>query len=106
MKGIIRLLNSSKSLVVGVAVAGIVLLGALGKLPVDEAVEQIKWLVLALVGATAIEDGARKLKGDTVLPSSDLQTDRIPPPPNVPTFPSPVAHLREDYESDGPSAAE
>ena len=60
MQGIARLFASQKAWVVGLAVAGIVLLGALGKLPMDKATDQIKWMVLALLGAQGVEDAAGK----------------------------------------------
>ncbi len=59
-QAIIRLFSSSKAWVVALAVVGIVLLAALGRVSEMQAIEQIKWLVIALLGAQGIEDAAHK----------------------------------------------
>ena len=59
--GIKRLLGSSKAIVVLVAILGVILMEVLGRIDGTHALDTIKWLVAALIGATAAEDAASKL---------------------------------------------
>jgi hypothetical protein len=60
MDGLKRLLQSSKAWVVAVAMAGVTLLTILGRVTSIEALDAIKWLAITFIGATALEDSARK----------------------------------------------
>jgi hypothetical protein len=61
LSGLSRLLRSSKAIVVCVAIIAIGVLCYLGKLTPELSVDTVKWLIVAFVGAVAIEDGATKI---------------------------------------------
>jgi len=60
MRALDRLAGSSKAWVVGSAIIGVITLGAIGKLSMEEVVNVIKWLVIVLIGAQGLEDSAHK----------------------------------------------
>jgi hypothetical protein len=59
--GMQRLVQSSKALVVAMAVLAVSWLCYYGKVTGPEALDFTKWLVIAFIGAVAIEDGSQKL---------------------------------------------
>ena len=62
MSGILRIGNSSKAILGVVAIAAIAALTKFGGLDAKTAVEAVTWVVGLYMGATALEDGAKKLK--------------------------------------------
>lgn len=54
------LLASRKAIVTVLVIVGVVVLAALGKVAADPALEFLKWIVIAWLGAQAYEDGAVK----------------------------------------------
>ncbi len=61
LSGLSRLLRSSKAIVVVAAIVTLAVLTYFGKVTSEVTVETIKWLVIAFIGAVAVEDGAIKL---------------------------------------------
>ena len=105
-----RLLHSSKATAVFLAIIGLVVLVALGKLSVDQFSILLTALIATLTGAIAWEDSAAKrASGQAVSvrppphdtrpsPPPETPTIRFPRDPKVPTdleLPSPRAHLKD-----------
>lgn len=55
-----NLLSSRKAIVTILVVVGVIVLAALGRLAAEPAMEFLKWIVIAWLGAQAYEDGAVK----------------------------------------------
>lgn len=55
-----RLMASRKALVMVVAIIGVVVLAGLGRVTSEQALGFIKWVVIAFIGGTALEDAATK----------------------------------------------
>lgn len=58
-----RLLTSSKAIVAGLAVAGVIVMNVTGRVDSAKALEFITWVVMAYFGANALEDAAEKRSG-------------------------------------------
>lgn len=69
-----RLLTSSKAIIAGLAVIGVIVMNVTGRIESAKALEFITWVLLAYFGAHAAEDAAEKLnltgggKGTTISP--------------------------------------
>jgi len=63
VSGLSRLTNSTKAIVVVIAIVCVTVLAYVGKIESAQAVEFLKWALLGFLGAVAIEDGASKLNG-------------------------------------------
>lgn len=61
--GVRRLLTSSKAIVAGVAVVGVIVMNVTGRIDSAKALEFITWVVMAYFGANALEDAAEKRAG-------------------------------------------
>jgi hypothetical protein len=61
MQGIARLYRSSAAIVLMLAVVGVVVMNVVGRIDGPDALDFIKWLVMAFFAKVAIEDGASKI---------------------------------------------
>jgi hypothetical protein len=103
MTGIKRLFTSSKYLLVGIACVGIIVMNVMGRVDGPTALNAILWMVGLVLGATAVEDAAKKVRGNTgdpkaimeaigpilpavldllLKPKQDPEEEINPPPPN------------------------
>jgi len=55
-----NLISSRKAIVVMMVVVGVVVLAGLGRVQQEQAMEFLKWIVVAWLGAQAYEDGSVK----------------------------------------------
>jgi hypothetical protein len=55
-----NLTSSRKAIIVVTVVIGVVVLAAIGRVPQEQAMDFMKWIVVAWLGAQAYEDGAVK----------------------------------------------
>ena len=60
LEAIKNLVSSRKALVVVLVVVGVVVLAAVGRVQQEQAMEFLKWIVVAWLGAQAYEDGSVK----------------------------------------------
>ncbi len=81
-EGLKRLMGSSKAWIVMFTILGILLAVILGKITSEDAINVIKWLIITLVGATAVEDGAQKL-GSTAAANTAVLTQPPAPTPDA-----------------------
>lgn len=85
---IIRLLNSSKALVMAVAIAAVCALAYFKLVPATDAMNFVKWVVAAYMAAVGIEDAGAKSAGKPApVPEA---------PPVIVNIPSPVAMKDEE----------
>lgn len=63
MNGLKRLFTSSKYLLTGVVCVGIIVMNVLGRVDGPQALEAILLVVGLALGATAVEDAAKKIRG-------------------------------------------
>lgn len=71
------LLQSRKAWVVLLAVVGVVVMELVGKIGPRDALDAIKWLVSAWLGAQAAEDAASRWGGPTAPPAGEPTKPRV-----------------------------
>ena len=74
-----RLIQSSKAWVVCTAIVGVMVAEYLGKIPMTQAIDTVKWLVAAFVGATALEDAAAKVNAPALPTKADVVVSATDP---------------------------
>lgn len=72
-----RLLTSSKAIVAGLAVIGVIVMNVTGRIDGAKALEFITWVILAYFGAHAAEDAAEKLRLTGGGQASTLSPERL-----------------------------
>ncbi len=69
-------LFDAKALVVLVAIIGVIVMNILGRIEGKEALDFIKWLVVTLVGALALEKAAGKTAAATIIAAPEVDNEK------------------------------